>query len=250
MQRERLKLQDYFVGDWNLFVKVVNNPKTIYMYDADGIIINSSRDAVYNFNKKHGFDLHSADIDKWLYLTEVAKKNNLGEEAIRTAEDDYYNPDVLEGSGRYFYIKPLIGMTMLLCGADNNYVLTSREPYLTQVTNKWFGQNVSEFLQENILIREDADIKPTDFKVSEIKECAKRTPWVVFIDDSAKYVDAVLDSNIENCLVINVPLGKIKQSRVHERLIVIDRYPQECQGMYLLYKAFEKAIQENNLVAQ
>ena len=101
---------------------------------------------------------------------------------------------------------------------------------------------LTEIPLENLLIRQTEEIKEAQFKVDEIGKAAERARWVVFLDDSTKYIKGVLDSGITNCLAINVPLGVIKPDFKHDRLVTIGRYPYELQGMYPLLYSINKAL--------
>lgn len=238
-------IKESFNGDWKLFREVVNNRNVYYIYDADGILVYSAEKVFSNFENKHGIKVSPRDIDGWTYLTNVAHSYGLDEDSIKSAEDDWYNSDVLESSKRYLYSRPLVNLTIGLVGAERNFILTSREPNLAEGTYRWFGKHFPELPEENILIRDqNSGLSGTRFKVKNVGEFAAKADWVVFIDDSLKYIKAVVDANIPNCLAINVPQGIVRPDFIHDRLITIGRYPEEIQGMYPAYQAFKKALQE------
>lgn len=180
------------------------------------------------------------DVFKWYCVA-----NNLDEEAIKHAEDDWYAEKPLYEAPRYLYIKPVVQKTISLYGKENNFVLTSRNPGLTQMTHEWFRREKLEFLESNILMRKDggivSQVETAKFKVSRLKELSKISPWVVFIDDSTNFIKAVADSDIGNCLMINIPLGKIRPDFNHKHLIVMNRYPVGLQAMYTLMDAIDRA---------
>lgn len=246
-RNERFIFQESFRGDWNLFSQIVNSQDVYYIYDADGILVYSAEKVFNNFEIKHGIKVFPKDIDGWTYLTDVATKHGLDQESIGSAENDWYDTDVLESSKRYLHTKPIVNLTIALAGAEKNLVLTSREPHLADGTYRWFRKNFPRLPSSNILIREeDSGVSGTRFKVDCLREYASRANWVVFMDDSTKYIKAVLDADIQNCLAINVPQGVVQPDFVHDRLITVGRYPKEIQGMYPLYFAFKKAIQERS----
>ena len=107
------------------------------------------------------------------------------------------------------------------------------------------SEEFPEIKPENILIRENGGTDLVDsakFKVDRLRELSKKAPWVVFVDDSTDFVHAVLTDGIQNCLVINVPQGKIIPGFKHERLVVINRYPEKYQAMYPFMCAVLTAI--------
>jgi hypothetical protein len=243
MERQPYNLSELFIGNEKLFQEVLQNPKTIFVYDIDGIISNSPKIVLKNFREKNGINVSAAEIDGWNYLTNVAKKSGLDEETVKNAEKDWYDADVLLKSQRYLYIKPVIQMTMRHYGPERNFVLTSRNFTLDDSTFNWFKREAPEIRLENILIRKKGDTRSAEvFKVENLKYLAERAPHVVFVDDSIDFVKAVLDDGIKNCLVINIPQGKIMPDFAHERLIIIKRFPDKLQAMYPFFDAVRRAI--------
>ena len=244
MERKRFNLPDYLhFGDGKLFASVVSNSKTTFIYDADGIIVNSPKEVFSDFAKRTGISVHPAQIDRWDTLTHIAKTSGLTAEFVNSAEDGWYDSHLLGSSQRYLYIKPLIKLTVRLSGPEKNFVLTSRLPFLKDVTVAWMRNQLSDFPEKNILIRdEENDMGESAFKVASVVELAKKAQWVVLFEDSIKYVERVLNEGPENCLVVNVPLGRIRPRIEHERLFVVGRYPGDCQGMYPLFQLMRNAI--------
>jgi hypothetical protein len=104
-------------------------------------------------------------------------------------------------------------------------------------------ENLTEFPIRNLLIRgRKCEIGATDFKVQQIRRLAEKADWVVFIDDSVHFCNEVLKACPKNVLVVNIPLGKTKNPMVHERLLVVGRYPVESQAIYPLWRMFKEAI--------
>lgn len=161
-------------------------------------------------------------------------------------EDDWYAKKPLSDAPRYLYIKPVVQKTISLYGPENNFVLTSRNPGLTEMTHEWFKREKLEILESNILMRKNGGIvcqtETAKFKVSELKRLSKMAPWVVFIDDSVDFIKAVAESDIYNCLMVNIPLGKIRPDFNHKHLIIMNRYPTGLQAMYPLMDAIDRAI--------
>jgi len=175
----------------------------------------------------------------------LARKSGLSEEAIKHADDDWFKPEVLRVAQKYLYIRPVVEKTVNYYGPGRNFVLTSRNPYLKQSTIDYYADEFPKIRSENILIREDGGIDmahSAGFKVKNLKALAEIAPWVVFVDDSTDFTKAVIDANIPNCLVINIPLGKTMPDFRHERLIVIKRYPEYLQAMYPLMFMVDRAI--------
>jgi hypothetical protein len=243
MERQPYNFSELFIGNEKLFQEVLRNPKTIFVYDIDGIISNSPKIVLNNFHEKNGVNVSAAEIDGWNYLTNVAKKSGLSEDVVKNAEKDWYDAGVLLKSQRYLYIKPAIQMTMRYYGPEQHFVLTSRNFTLDDSTFNWFRREEPEFLPENILIRKKGDTRSAEvYKVDNLKYLAGRAPYVVFVDDSTDFVKAVLDDGIKNCLVINIPQGKIMPDFTHERLIIIKRFPDKLQAMYPFMDAVRRAI--------
>lgn len=243
---EPYRLGELFKGNWDLFKEAVNSPNVVFVYDADGIIIDSPASVLLEFALKNRVRTDKQEIDRWNYLTYIAQTAGLDETVIKSAEDGWYKSEVLLEAPRYLYIRPVIDETISIAGIDKNFVLTSREPHLKESTLASLRIHAPEIPEKNILIRsvDEANVKPTDFKVNCIKKLAEKASWIVFIEDSTKYIKSVLDSGPENCLAINVPLGKIRPDFAHERLIVVERFPKRHQGMYVLLDMLSKARQD------
>src|SRR3989338_1699624 len=244
-RKDSFIFEESFNGDWNLFRQIVNSKSVYYIYDADGILVYSAERVFNNFEERHGIKVFPKNINTWNYLTEIAVDHGLDKNSIRQAEDDWYDGDVLESSKRYLYSRPLVNLTIGLVGAERNLILTSREPNLKVETYRWFGNHFPKIPKENILIRDEGSpLSGTKFKGREVGKYAELVDWVVFMDDSTKYIKAVLDAGIPSCMVIIVPQGIVKPDFSHDRLITAGRYPEEIQGMYPIYRAFKKALQE------
>jgi hypothetical protein len=215
------------------------------MYDLDGVLADSADSVFRDFENENQIRVYPYKIDSWEYLTYIAKTSNLSDSQISNAESGWYDPEILGRAKRYSYTRPLVSLTMKLAGVDNNFVLTSRNsniPMMKDKTNSWINKHFGKFPDENRLIWDpNSGMKASEFKAEEIKKRAKMFDWVVFMDDSGRYTKAALNVGCENILAINIPLGVIKPSFDHERLIVVGRYPEESQSMYPLYWAFKKA---------
>ena len=239
------RLDDNFYGNKELFKTVFQNPETIVVYDIDGILADTPKIVLKNFSNKHGINVNPEEIDNWTYLSDVSIRNNLDKDSIKHAEDDWYAKGPLYEAPRYLYIKPVVQKTISLYGQENNFVLTSRNPSLAEMTHKWFEREKLGILESNILMRKSGGIvnhaETAEYKVGQLKELSKIAPWVVFIDDSVAFIKAVVDSDIKNCLMVNIPLGIIRPNFSHERLIVINRYPVRIQAMYPLMDAINRA---------
>lgn len=245
MERKPFVWREMFTGNWEFFQKVLSNPKTIIVYDIDGILLNSPDIVLKRFTEKTGIKTNPAEIDRWDYLTSLAKNEGLSEDEVKHAEDGWYDPMVLSEAKRYLYIRPVIRKTVSYHGPDHNFVLTSRNPYLKQSTIESFDTHLPEIKTKNILIRESGGIDKTvsaAFKVENLRALAKIAPWILFVDDSVDFCEAVIKADIENCVVVNIPLGKIMPDYRHERLIVIKRFPDEIQAMYPLMFMLDKAL--------
>lgn len=243
MERKSYIWSELFLGNEKLFQEVLRNPETIFVYDIDGIIANSPKVVLKNFTDKHGIKVSAAEIDGWDYLTNVAKRSGLDADAVKNAEKDWYDAGVLLKAQKYLYIKPVIQMTMRYYGSERNFVLTSRNYTLDESSYDWFKREEPDIKSENILIRKEGDSRSAEtFKVDNLKRLAKLAPHVVFVDDSIDFVKAVLDDGIKNCLVVNIPQGKVMPDFEHERLIVIKRFPDEIQAMHPFMHAVERAI--------
>lgn len=237
--------REMFTGNWELFQKVLGNPETIIVYDIDGILIDTPKIVLNKFTEKTGIRTNPVDIDKWNYLSELAENSGLSKDVIEHANDDWFRPEVLARAHRYLYIKSLVQKTVNYYGPQRNFVLTSRNPYFKLSTINHFSYELPEIKSENIFIRDNGGVDMTvaaNFKTEKIRDLAIKAPWVFFVDDSPDFSEAVLRDGPENCLVINIPLGKTKPTLPHERLIVIKRFPEDLQAMYPLKFMVDKAI--------
>lgn len=233
--------QKLFYGNWALFKDAASNPKTIFVYDIDGILANSAKKVFQNFSTKTGINVNPANLTSWNYLTEMAVKANLSQQAIKTAEADWYDVDVLLSAQRYLHIKPAVLKTMSLVGPENNYVLTSRNPNFKDSTLNWLHRELPVFKAENVLIRGDKSTDSVTFKTENLIRLSARAPWVVFIDDALSYVKGALEAKLPNLVVVNIPQGLEMPDFKHNNLIVIKRYPERLQAMYPLYDAISRA---------
>ena len=246
MERQPYRFSELFTGDWKLFEKVIKNPETVFVYDNDGIFSDTSKEVYKRFSEKHGIPVKTSDINGWTYLTDVARNAGLTEDAINHAEDDFYSPEVLEKSQSILYVKPVIQKTLKHYGPERNFILTSRNPEFKDVTLNWFERRFPEIKPENILIRSNGDnLGGAEFKIQKLKEIASKAPWVVFIDDALKFVQAAIEADIPNCLVVNIPQGKTMPDFTHERLFVIKRYPDGLQAIYPFMDALDRALKND-----
>lgn len=239
--------KEFFSGNWELFQEALKNPRTIFVYDNDGIISNTSKLVYERFNQANGTSAKPSDITSWNYLTEYANGQKLNPEVVKHAEDDFYNPNVLRYAERILYIKPIIKKTIKTYGASSNYILTSRNPEFWYVTRKWFKEQFPEILPKNILIRKNGEkIKGEDFKVQKLQDLASKTPWLIFVDDASQFVNAVLKAKIPNCLVVNIPQGKIVPEISDKHLFFVKRYPDNLQAMYPFMDAIDRALNNDH----
>jgi hypothetical protein len=234
---------ELFLGNWNLFKKVLQNPETVFVYDVDGLLINTSKMVIERFNEKNNTDINPVNIDDWNYLSNYAKSAGLAKDVIEHAEDDYYDPDLLLTARRFLYMRPVVQKTVRYYGADRNFVLTSRNPNLRDSTISLLSREFPEFKTENIFIRNGHEqVGVVDFKTRNLKELAKKAPYVVFVDDSVEFTRAAINTDMPNCLVVNIPQGKVMPDFRDERLIIIKHFPNEIQAMYPLLDSINRAI--------
>lgn len=242
MERKPYIWSELFFGNEKLFQKILRNPETIIVYDIDGILAYSAEKVLKRFSDEYGIPTSPAETNGWGYLTNLAKAAGLPTEKIEHAEDFWYDPQLLLTVRKYLYMKPVVSKTIDLFGAEKNYVLTSRGPKFNDSTLIWLAREYPEIPAENLMIRNDAKIDSAEFKTGCLRWLAKTAPWVVFIDDAIDFTKAAIDANIKNCLVINIPQGKVMPDFSHERLIVIKRFPDEIQAMHPFMHAIERAV--------
>lgn len=242
MEREPFDMRELFIGNRNLFNEVLGNRETIFVYDIDGILADSAKVVYKKFTEKTGTFANPIEMNDFHHLVSLAEKANLSEDEIAHAEDGWYDSSVLSLSQKFLYITPVVKKTLSFYGRDRNFVLTSRNPDLKKSTLDWFSQKYPEFNPNNILIRDKDSIDPAEFKVAKLRILSGIAPWVVFVDDSVDFIGAVLADGIKNCLVINIPQGKIMPDSRHERLIIFKRYPEEIQAVYPLMYAVDCAL--------
>ncbi len=243
MERKPYHLENLFFGNRELFNEVLQNPKTVFVFDNDGIFSDTSKIVYKNFSDKYGKIVKPDETSCWAYLTDVARKAGFDDDVVRHAEDDFYNPDVFKNAQPILYIKPVIQKTLAFYGPERNYILTARNPEFKDITVSWFKDKFPEVKPENILIREKGSrIDGEKFKIGKLKELALKAPWIVFVDDALQFVQAAVEADIPNCLIINVPQGVTKLDFSHKHLIVIKRFPDALQAMYPLMDAINRAI--------
>jgi hypothetical protein len=233
---------EYFIGDWDLFQKILQNPETIFVYDMDGILEYTAEKVLKKFSDENGIPTNPAEINGWGYLTSLAKTVGLSRERVKHAEDYWYDPQLLLTVRRNLYIKPVVIKTVDHFGAKRNYVLTSRDPKFKDVTLDRLTHEFPEIPTENIMIRDDKNMDPAEFKSGCLWWLAKTAPWVVFVDDATDFIKSALDSNIDNLITVNIPQGKVMPDFSHGHLFIIKRYPVEYQAMLPFMYAVFKAI--------
>lgn len=242
MERESYRLKDFvFSGSTETLENILKSNDVLFLIDADGIIINSPKKILGNFENKYGIKIDPAKIDRWDILIETAKINKFPKDVVATVNDEWFQPEPLLASQPYLYIRPLLIRLINRYGLENNYILTSRNPDLENCTTEWFNRHFLE-LSNNILIRKDVILDGGNFKVEEITKRARDHEWVVFIDDSLNFTKQVVESNIENVFVINVPLGVARPDFESKNLLVMGRYPIGLQAMYPLYNLFDRIL--------
>lgn len=234
-------LENWFFGNWEIFCEAINNPETIFVYDIDGILIDSPAKIFGNFTKRTGIYADPTEIDRLDYLTHLARISGLDEEIVKHAEDEWYMPEPLRAAHRYLYIKPVVERTLRLYGPGKNYILTSRNPGLKEITLESIGKNFPGILPENILITEDDEVDRAVFKAKNLKKLAKIAPWVIFVDDSVDFAKAALGNGTKNCIVVNIPTGKTVPGFEHERLVYIKRFPARLQAMWPFMRSVQIA---------
>jgi len=245
IRREPYNFSENFSGNWRLFQEVLKNPETAFIYDNDGIFSDTSKEVFKRFNekyKKYKTDAKPSDITEYNYLTRVAEAAGLGRNAIKHAEDGFYDPGLLNEAPAVYGIRRVIGATLSYYGPERNYILTSRNPEFKDVTERWFKRKFPEFLPENIIIRRSKKISGEDFKVRELRRLASENPWIVFVDDGEKFIKHALEANIKNCLVVNIPVGKVQPEFTHKRFFAFKRYPDDLQAIYPFYDAVSQVL--------
>lgn len=230
---------------YNRLSDFLNDKQTVHLYDADGIVIDSPRQVISQFNKQvlsqFGIETDPSEVDRWGYLTYFSQLNDLPYEVILKAEDDWYDSETLEKSPRYSWIKPVLLSSLNKSGINRNFILTARLPELKQTTVDWFSKHFPDFDSDNILIRESLTDDPSTFKAETVAFFAEKYPQVIVYEDSVEYSKAILDEELPNCIVILVPLGNIRPGFDNDNLIVLRRYPNELQAMYPLYDLVKRA---------
>lgn len=242
MERLTYRFNDLFFGDLELFKNAFNNPSSVIFYDGDGILFNTPKVVLKRFTKETGIATNQSEIDSWDFLTELATKAGLPSDVVKHVEDGWYDPNTLYEATRYLYMKSVVGKTIARFGNSRNFVLTAREPFLTDSTRASLIKNYPEIPLENLLIRNSSEVNigSSDFKVSKLSEMAKIAPWVILIDDAEENVKSMLNTDIKNLLVVNVPLGKTTVNIQDPRLVVIKRFPEDIQAMYPLMDAIDR----------
>jgi hypothetical protein len=254
MERISLKNFEHFSGNWKTFVEVFRTKNIAIVRDSDMVDVNSAHSVFGTINQKYpGADLHPMNVDRWDYVSTMLAMGG-HEQDKNIAEAAWYDAAVLASSPRQLFSRPLIRMLNGHVGKENLYVLTAREPYLKDITQEWYSTEMPGLvIESNILIRSDDTEDSVAFKVKTISRLAKMYDWVLYFEDAGKYVEAVLsEPGLENCFVVQHPLGKTEPTKAHDRLAVIGRYPAGCQGMYPSWLYVSKAIEEsqNSSVAQ
>lgn len=212
----------------------VNDPDTVYFWDIDGILKNSTKKVFEIFNDIAGTKYDPNDILEWDHLKIKAMEDGLSEDLVQLANYLWYDAHVLGSAEKHLGVDDLINFAVQEFGIERNFVLTSRNPNLKIITQRWFELNLPIFPKDNILIREDSDVDPAQFKADTIKDIAGDKKSVL-IDDAPHYIKRVIEE-VENCLILFVPQGKIMSEVESERLIRISRYPEGSQEIFSLYK--------------
>lgn len=247
VENNAYRWHESFSGNWDLYKTAVQNPKTIHVYDIDGILAYSARSVFDDFIRKTGVYVHPAEIDEFDFLTKIAKSHGVNGSQLAQANDGWYDPEILLKAPRYFYIRPVVQQSLRLAGPERNFVLTARKSSLKESTLKWFDRELPEMPPQNIIIRENGGTKSIPFKVENLTRLSKLAPWVIYTEDALDYVKAALAAGIPNLLVVNIPQGKIWPSFRHDNLILLNRYTVKSQAMYPFHDTISRAAQKINV---
>jgi hypothetical protein len=249
--------QQVLYGNAEKFIEILATPNVKVVYDSDGIKANSPKITVGKFNLlREDFNFRPHQITCWDQLTQWALSEGLDADLIATAEDVWYDPDILKLAEPYLYSRPMVKKSMKLSGQENNFVLTSRRPGLSDVTYKWYARHF-QFLNENILIRNDEDnLSGVEFKKREIEKLVqlarRQETYVILVEDTGKNIkevgEFILSRGYDNYCAIHMPIGLIKPEYFAENLLILKRYPFEEQGIYPLFDLMRKSLEykENN----
>jgi hypothetical protein len=233
--------QESFSGNWDLYKTAIQNPKTIHVYDIDGILAYSAKVVFEDFTNKTGIYVHPADIDKFNFLRSVAKNHGLNGSDLASANDGWYDPEILLKAPRYLYIKSVVQRSLSLVGAERNFVLTARNPELKQATLEWFDREFPEIRPDNIIIRDTKTIDAIPFKIEKLNNFSKLAPWVVYTEDALQFVEAALAADISNLVVVNIPQGTIWPGFRHNNLLLLKRFTVKNQAMYPFHDTITRA---------
>lgn len=232
----------WFYGNWDLFLEVVRNPSSKIVLDADGILVNSTKPVFTNYERESGVKVKASEIDRWDFLTEVSKRADLPQDKIDHAEDGWFDANVLGQAKKYPFMKLAVDSMISHAGAENVYVLTSRNPNLRDSTERTLFDQYPKILPENLLIRQNKYVPSNEFKAGCLWWLAQTAPSVIFIDDSQDFIKAALDAKIPNLLAINIPQGVTWPGFSNENLVVIKRYPQSAQSLIPFWYYYNKAL--------
>jgi hypothetical protein len=224
------------------FYKVLRSPNTKYFWDLDQILGNSTKSVYEIFNKTNPYKINANiwEVDKLDYLTSLVE--NAGYLNHGDLEVNWFKNIPLYRAKRYEYSKMALDIAVKVSGIENNFILTSRLPKLERATNLWVQREFPEFDKGNILIRKKDDPRNSiDYKIESLKEHSDNNHSVVLIEDQERYINAALRADIQNLLVIGVPVGVIRYSIQDNSLLTLSRYPFKEQEMLPLYTLFQNA---------
>lgn len=241
---EKFKLADYIVSG-NLYAldRWLAYEDVNVVEDSDGVGINSPKNVHQICENETGVELRPYKTDRWNYISYTLVNNGKSTSEANKYEGLWYSSSVLRKSEPYLFMRPLVRTLIKHLGRERQYVLTARRPDLKEATIESYKCHYPEIPSENILIRDNDLLDSEKFKKDEI---AKLMPCI-FIEDTFANLKPILnDPSFAKCLCIHIPLGVIKPEFHHERLIVVKRFPFKEQGMYPLFKLFERSFNNNN----
>lgn len=241
------------------FIEVLSSKDAAYMVDLDGTISNSPQHMVNKLNHDIRLNNESLGINNFRKRYRVVDINRM--DAIRTwamesgmpsdqaamAEQRWYQDEPLLASKPYRLAIPLMRKIHGHVGSEKLKTLTAREPHLVEGTKKWHKRWIPFVKGENILIRKPGEsIDHVEFKIRNIVDEAKKSKYVIVLEDSGTNTEHVLrycdEHGIDNVYCILLPLGQTQPRFNHDRLLILRREPFEDQDIESMYSVITESV--------
>ena len=229
------------------FKDVFCSEKLRFVWDIDGILIDTPKSVLDLANKKYNFikPANPWETDEFDFLTKLGRISGFNDKVLESMEADWYKSFPMYKASPYEGIPEALEMAIDRAGPENNFVLTSRKPKLERATNLLIAREFPRIPCKNILIRKNLNLSGKEFKMKGLKSLSDFDGVTILLDDVDEYIKAATEIHLDNLYMIAVPVGKLPITVEDPHLLVLERYPLESQGMLPLKNMLQRYFNSN-----